>query len=63
LIIGIGTDVPSDFSLRCSTKPRRDTEMIAQFADLLDRTALTVFLTVAAVPVFAFPLLAVAGIH
>ena len=37
--------------------------MIARFTDVLDRTALTVFLTVAAVPVFAFPLLAVVGIH
>jgi hypothetical protein len=37
--------------------------MIARFTDALDRTALTVFLAVAAVPVFAFPLLAVAGIH
>jgi hypothetical protein len=37
--------------------------MIARFANLLDRTALTIFMAVAAVPVFAFPLLAVAGIH
>ena len=37
--------------------------MIARFTDLLDRTALTVFLMVAAVPVFCFPLLAVNGIH
>jgi len=37
--------------------------MIARFANLLDRTALTVFLAVAAVPVFCFPLLAVSGIH
>ena len=29
----------------------------------LDRTALTVFMTVAAVTVFALPLLAIAGIH
>lgn len=37
--------------------------MTARFAALLDRTALTLFLTVAAVPVLAFPLLAVGGIH
>jgi len=34
--------------------------MFARFNNLLDRTALTIFLAVAAVPVFAFPLLAVA---
>jgi hypothetical protein len=37
--------------------------MTARFADLLDRTALTVFLSLAAVTVFAFPLVAVVGIH
>ncbi|MDB5419267.1 MAG: hypothetical protein JWP86_1708 [Phenylobacterium sp.] len=37
--------------------------MFARFETVLDRTALTVFMTVAAVTVFAFPLLAVAGIH
>lgn len=37
--------------------------MFVRLTDALDRTALTVFLAVAAVPVFAFPLLAVAGIH
>jgi hypothetical protein len=37
--------------------------MIARFANLLDRTALAIFMAVAAVPVFAFPLLAVSGIH
>jgi hypothetical protein len=34
--------------------------MFARFNNVLDRTALTIFLTVAAVPVLAFPLLAVA---
>jgi hypothetical protein len=34
--------------------------MLARFATLLDRTALTIFLAVAAVPVFCFPLLSVA---
>ena len=37
--------------------------MFARFESVLDRTALTIFMTVAAVTVFAFPLLAVAGIH
>ncbi|MDB5476113.1 MAG: hypothetical protein JWP49_1624 [Phenylobacterium sp.] len=37
--------------------------MIARFANVLDRTALTIFLAVAAAPVFAFPLLAVPGFH
>ena len=37
--------------------------MISRFANLLDRTALTVFMTVAGVTVFAFPLLAVASFH
>jgi hypothetical protein len=40
-----------------------DIVMTARFADLLDRTALTVFLSLAAVTVFAFPLVAVVGIH
>jgi hypothetical protein len=35
--------------------------MFARFTDVLDRTALAIFLAVAAVPVFAFPLLAVAA--
>jgi hypothetical protein len=35
--------------------------MFARFNNLLDRTALTIFLAVAAVPVFCFPLLAVAA--
>lgn len=34
--------------------------MFARFNDVLDRTALTIFLVVAAVPVLAFPLVAVA---
>jgi hypothetical protein len=34
--------------------------MFARFTDLLDRTALTIFIAVAAIPVFAFPLAAVA---
>ena len=37
--------------------------MFARLNTLIDRTALVVFLTAAAVPVLAFPLLAVAGIH
>jgi hypothetical protein len=39
---------------------RGATQMFARFNTALDRTALTIFLTVAAVPVLAFPLLAVA---
>jgi hypothetical protein len=35
--------------------------MLARFTRVLDRTALTVFLAVAAVPCFAAPLLAVAA--
>jgi hypothetical protein len=35
--------------------------MSARFATILDRTALSVFLFVAAVPVLALPLLAVGG--
>jgi len=62
LIIGIGTTRSTDITLHRSTKTG-ETEMIARFANLLDRTALTVFLAVAAVPVFCFPLLAVSGIH
>ena len=34
--------------------------MTSRFAKLLDRTALSLFLAVAAVPVLAFPMLAVA---
>jgi hypothetical protein len=62
LIIGIGTARSTDITLHCSKKTG-DTEMIARFVNVLDRTALTIFMAVAAVPVFAFPLLAVAGIH
>lgn len=37
--------------------------MINRFTTVLDRAALTVFLAVAAVPVFAFPFVAVAAAH
>ena len=37
--------------------------MLARFETALDRTALTVFMSVAALTVFAFPLLAISGIH
>jgi hypothetical protein len=62
LIIGIGTLRSTDIALH-SSKKTGDTEMIARFAKVLDRAALAVFMAVAAVPVLAFPLLAVAGIH
>jgi hypothetical protein len=62
LIIGIGTARSTDISLHRSTKSE-DLKMTARLTKLLDRTALTIFLAVAAVPVFCFPLLAVHGIH
>jgi hypothetical protein len=37
--------------------------MFAQVNTVIDRAALAVFLMAAAVPVLAFPLLAVVGIH
>jgi hypothetical protein len=37
--------------------------MTARLTNLIDRTALIIFLAVAAVPVFCYPLLAVSGIH
>ncbi len=58
LIIGIGTVVPPKHLLQRSKIG--DVEMITRLNAALDRTALTLFVTVAAVTVFAFPFMTVA---